>query len=68
MMSMNAAIEKKDKINILCRTGVKVIRGCFKKLFLKEKVYRYPMENTFAVGKMLNLKISLKSMAYVLTV
>ena len=33
---MNAAIEKKDKINILCRTGVKVIRGCFKKLFLKE--------------------------------
>ena len=36
MMSMNAAIEKKDKINILCRTGVKVIRGCFKKLFLKE--------------------------------
>ena len=59
---MNAAIEKKDKINILCRTGVKVIRGCFK------KVYRYPMENTFAVGKMLNLKIALKSMAYVLTV
>lgn len=36
MMSMNTAIEKKDKINILCRTGVKVIRGCFKKLFLKE--------------------------------
>ena len=35
-MSINAAIEKKDKINILCRTGVKVIRGCFKKLFLKE--------------------------------
>ena len=33
---MNEAIEKKDKINILCRTGVKVIRGCFKKLFLKE--------------------------------
>ena len=33
---MNAAIEKKDKINILCRPGVKVIRGCFKKLFLKE--------------------------------
>ena len=33
---MNAAIEKKDKINVLCRTGVKVIRGCFKKLFLKE--------------------------------
>lgn len=35
-MSMNAVIEKKDKINILCRTGVKIVRGCFKRLFLKE--------------------------------
>lgn len=33
---MNAVIEKKDKINILCRTGVKIVRGCFKRLFLKE--------------------------------
>ena len=33
---MNASIKRKDKIIILCRTGVKVIRGCFKRLFLKE--------------------------------
>lgn len=33
---MNSAIEIKDKINIFCRTGIKVVRGCFKQLFLKE--------------------------------
>ena len=33
---MNASIKRKDRIIILCRTGVKVIRGCFKRLFLKE--------------------------------
>lgn len=70
---MNAAIEKKDKINILCRTGVKVIRGCFKKLFLKEthgmllvgKGVQISHGKHIRCGKMLNLKISLKSMAYV---
>ena len=36
MTRMNASIKRKDKIIILCRTGVKVIRGCFKRLFLKE--------------------------------
>lgn len=33
---MNTAIEIKDKINILYRTGVKAVRGCVKRLFLKE--------------------------------
>ena len=33
---MNTAIEMKDKINILNRTGVKAARGCVKRLFLKE--------------------------------
>ena len=33
---MNTAIEIKDKINILCRTAVKVVRGCVKRLFLKK--------------------------------
>lgn len=33
---MNTEIEKRDKINILFRTGIKVVRGCFKRLFLKE--------------------------------
>ena len=33
---MNTAIEMKDKINILYRTGVKAVRGCVKRLFLKE--------------------------------
>lgn len=33
---MNTSIKRKDKIIILCRTGVKGIRGCFKRLFLKE--------------------------------
>lgn len=33
---MNVAIGTKDKINILFRTGIKAIRGCFKQLFLRE--------------------------------
>lgn len=33
---MNTAIEIKDKINILYRTGIKAVRGCVKRLFLKE--------------------------------
>lgn len=33
---MNTAIEIKDKINILYRTGVKAARGCVKRIFLKE--------------------------------
>lgn len=33
---MNTDIEKMDKINILFRTGIKAVRGCFKRLFLKE--------------------------------
>ena len=33
---MNTDIEKMDKISILFRTGIKAVRGCFKRLFLKE--------------------------------
>ena len=33
---MNTDIEKIDKINILFRTGIKAVRGCFKRLLLKE--------------------------------
>lgn len=33
---MNANINKRDKVNILFRTGIKVVRGCFRRLFLKE--------------------------------
>ena len=33
---MNTEIEKRDKINVLFRTGIKAVRGCFKRLFLKE--------------------------------
>lgn len=33
---MNANIEKKDKIYILLQTSIKVVRGCFKRLLLKE--------------------------------
>lgn len=36
MMRMNIYIENVDKINILLRTGIKVARGYFKRLFLKE--------------------------------
>ena len=34
---MNTDIEKMDKISILFRTGIKAVRGCFKRLFLKEE-------------------------------
>lgn len=33
---MNTDIEKMDKISILFRTGIKAVRGCFKRLYLKE--------------------------------
>ncbi|MCC2775415.1 acyltransferase [Blautia sp. DFI.4.84] len=33
---MNTDIEKMDKISILFRTGIKAVRGYFKRLFLKE--------------------------------
>ena len=33
---MNANIEKGDKVNILFRASIKVLRGCFKRLFMKE--------------------------------
>lgn len=33
---MDKNIQSADKINILFRTGIKVVRGCFKRLFLKE--------------------------------
>lgn len=33
---MNANIEYKDKIYILLQTGIKAVRGCFKRLLLKE--------------------------------
>ena len=33
---MNTEIEKRDKINVPFRTGIKAVRGCFKRLFLKE--------------------------------
>lgn len=33
---MNKNIQKADKINILFRTVIKAVRGCFKRLFLKE--------------------------------
>lgn len=42
---MNTAIETKDKINIFFRTGVKAVRGCFRRLFLKE------VHGIFLVGK-----------------
>ncbi len=33
---MNAEIEKIDKINIYMRTAVKILRGCVRRLFLKQ--------------------------------
>lgn len=42
---MNKGIQSADKINILFRTGVKVVRGCFRRLFLKEA------HGMFLVGK-----------------
>lgn len=38
-------IRKKDKVIIVYKTGIKVIRGCFKRLFLKE------IHGLFLVGK-----------------
>ena len=66
---MDSRISVIDKMAILYRTGIKVLRGGVCRVFLKEahgiflvgKEYRLPMENISGVEKMLSLKIILNS-------
>ena len=44
-MGLDSNIGKIDKINILVRTGIKALRGCWKRLFLKK------VSGLFLVGK-----------------